>query len=1852
MIRSKKVINNQAYSYVKIGTQVGTHFTNQEFNIGTSFSLLTQSLKDYERELGKVDESFRKIAESSKALDSMVNSHIASLFREVEAYGLLAGAVDTFILKLVELTSQFEQQAAYVSTFANIGENKNWNNQDIVNIAGNISSQTLSHMDQVLGAMRQFAQSGIEGESNIANAALTSAKFMSGTGTDENTSAGLAVTLMNAMNLKGNDLSEGMDYLTSAINRTNLQAGDIAETLKYTAPIFSTLGIKIDEAMGIVGALANADIKGSLAGTSVRMIMTKLVDFQESINGTGSASAILKQLFPDGINYVDSAGNLDLEKALTTIAMNVDNLTMNKAGAMQELFGQRAYASVLRLIDKEDGEFVVSKYINKVSNNAIGLTDDNSSNIMRTTPGILNRLTSQVSDIIQKMITPINHAIGSLAAVGNSILAIMRADYSSIGKHLEDAGVKLWEGVKSFFSSPQNILFGTAGILILQKGIDVNIKLVSALTELTSTILSTRSVNKIIDAGSSSGSHHKSLLGFEKFGNTGYKTPFGFFNSMRLDKEIYNALDSKGLLLNGKNYDKTVKERKLDAYDVKFLNENKDKVLDYIRTGDPKELLSTLRVEKSLHAELDKSALLRKIEENTRTAKESVSLRRESAYFSKTGGINTRLSETNDTAILYKNIKSDLSQMGFQNNSTTSSIIASNISRMKTDYRSSNSHLYSFNDYKEMLKKLESLENQAKREYFDNMKGEGKGGNLESLLKTGKLDRALVSMVGGEQIRGDRTHIISNFKKGYSLGMPLLTYKKEGYHKVTSDIQSEVMNNAITIDKNGYFAMNKNYRGGLRARDVIAVDPGNINNSREATVFETLSSKVAENATFGSFNYKGRALGIDIDSMARIGSRNTSTGAINMITVPKSIIANGEKIDLTGENNKYFGDLMKSLGNPSSKFTSKTLSAFLSSKPSLTFDQEELKNKLENGILGEDFDSISSNIGNGTLKKVLEETVNEYGKSLGSDLFLTKEQVEEIIKKSSYGRNLKAQIEKGLGLKHSLDEYLMITNSGEGGNLANKKITDIGIGVVLGNQDNVINGAIGNGTIHKRFLYDMEAYRQANRIFSGQIELNTNKNKLSTMVNNNDKQGLIGSIGLSVSSLDTLSMLSGTGSEVFKKNFDLVRNALSINGISNVIGQDMFDSYLETLKTASGRSEDGFKEIPSLISGKFSDIKNIGSRGKKLGNLYNDYDIASMIQFLTKAFRTSDNKSTGSMIDLLGDGYNRGKFEDVVRTIGSDDNRMMGYRISDMLSGLNSKDIRLLTKRVSGIINDVGSVFGDNKTGTSALISEVLSATFGANGADFNDRSQLKQIFHGVNSQEESLFNIINTSVDKIYHDKYSTDKVLDARIYDWMAERLQENLVKGRGGIMSPDGVNSYSELLMAKALRADKYVKQIDNQNNDMPKFYSSKYYRANSNITDYLAYAGNRAWSSRIDVNKIPEIMSFLGDNVKSSASELDSRFKGFLKGRGAYKKVLNSLESNDQHVVETYGGKLNSLIVNALLKSLKSTGIDASAIPVEKLVDIANKTSGMSSADRKKYIDKTLSEINIANSAGVTLNKIKDKQESSISIKSIAGSIGNIFRSEGMFRSLTFSAFGALTGVISSMLSKSLAPTVQKMSSLELTKYSAMNYDISGLTIGGKKLNSSEVNYFRDEQREAIRKYRQALSEGKDNKEAENEMIQAITEARNNALSSFSKKSEISILGTIGSSLTGAIGYGISGTIASGKFGYGKAIGAAALISGAVGALTYLANSINADKELKAMQEAQKRADEERRHLEMMEELEKLNKEQASYGLGANAVSNVFQITVNSSDDAIKEIERWQRFVAGTRSLEYDVFSQQN
>ncbi len=141
--------------------------------------------------------------------------------------------------------------------------------------AREMGAKTKFSASEAADAMNYMAMAGwktgdmLEGIEGIMNLAAAS-------GEDLATTSDIVTDALTAFGLTAADSGHFADVLAAASSNANTNVAMMGETFKYAAPVAGALGFSVEDTAKAIGLMANAGIKSTQAGTSLRSIMTVL----------------------------------------------------------------------------------------------------------------------------------------------------------------------------------------------------------------------------------------------------------------------------------------------------------------------------------------------------------------------------------------------------------------------------------------------------------------------------------------------------------------------------------------------------------------------------------------------------------------------------------------------------------------------------------------------------------------------------------------------------------------------------------------------------------------------------------------------------------------------------------------------------------------------------------------------------------------------------------------------------------------------------------------------------------------------------------------------------------------------------------------------------------------------------------------------------------------------------------------------------------------------------------------------------------------------------------------------------------------------------------------------------------------------------------------------------------------------------------------------------------------------------------------------------------------------------------------------------------------------------------------
>jgi TP901 family phage tail tape measure protein len=221
---------------------------------------------------------------------------------------------------------------------------------------GRTTSYTAS---QVASAMVELGRAGFT-PAEIERAIAPLLNMARATGTDLAEAANIASGTLRAFNMDASEMTHVADVMTAAANKSAQTLSDLGESMKYAAPIAADFGMSIEDAAKAIATMANYSIRGSMAGTSLRMVLLQLskADIRERLQAMGvEVSAV-----GGGIRNLADIMQ-DLRNAMESLPQ------AEQLAVMGELFGTRAVSGGIKLTKAAFQE------LNRAIDNAAGTAE-------------------------------------------------------------------------------------------------------------------------------------------------------------------------------------------------------------------------------------------------------------------------------------------------------------------------------------------------------------------------------------------------------------------------------------------------------------------------------------------------------------------------------------------------------------------------------------------------------------------------------------------------------------------------------------------------------------------------------------------------------------------------------------------------------------------------------------------------------------------------------------------------------------------------------------------------------------------------------------------------------------------------------------------------------------------------------------------------------------------------------------------------------------------------------------------------------------------------------------------------------------------------------------------------------------------------------------------------------------------------------------------------------------------------------------------------------------------------------------------------------------------------------------
>ena len=306
------------------------------------------------------------------------------------------------------LASNFETSMSRVAGALN---DPSANMQELSDLALQMGQDTIFSASEAGAAMEELAKGGLTAADIKGGALKTTMDLAAAGNLSLADAANTVVQSMGAFGLTADQTGEAANALAGAAAASSADVSDLTQGLSQVSAQANSAGWSIQDTTAVLGAFADAGIRGSDAGTSLKTMLQRLSA------PTGAAASQMEAL---GINVRDSDGNMkdaaSIAGELQSKLSGLDSATRD--AAIQTIFG--ADASRAALVMMNQGTAGIQKYTAATNDQAVAqrLADSqmgDSARKIEEMKGAVETAAIQIGTALAPVVTDVAGAVGSLA---------------------------------------------------------------------------------------------------------------------------------------------------------------------------------------------------------------------------------------------------------------------------------------------------------------------------------------------------------------------------------------------------------------------------------------------------------------------------------------------------------------------------------------------------------------------------------------------------------------------------------------------------------------------------------------------------------------------------------------------------------------------------------------------------------------------------------------------------------------------------------------------------------------------------------------------------------------------------------------------------------------------------------------------------------------------------------------------------------------------------------------------------------------------------------------------------------------------------------------------------------------------------------------------------------------------------------------------------------------------------------------------------------------------------------------------------------------------------------------------
>ncbi len=405
--QTQKSVNEQLKRTAKDTTLLAA----RNKKLANSIKGLTSGVSKATKQFKSFRLGMKKTAQGSKSADRVLKQTKSTVSGLAVEVGILAAALAT-VFAPVAKAAEFQRTMSEVKAISGaVGDEF----KRLEKTAFDLGATTEFTAVQAGEGLRFLAMAGLNVEQSIS--ALPSVLQVAQAGALElGRAADLVTNIMTGFRFEAEELGHVNDVLVQTFTNTNSTLDELGFALAYVGPIAAGLGADFEDLVATLGALHNAGLKGTLAGTALRGMLGKLFNPTKAEaqqmkileERMGGVAIKLRDSEGDFVGFVEVIKQLEQANLEASEALELFGLRAGPGMAALLGIGSNALNDFVRLNEQAEGR--AAKIAEVMHKNVVGSFKDLKSAAVGLAITIGNQLLP-VLDSLVKAVTDIVRSI-------------------------------------------------------------------------------------------------------------------------------------------------------------------------------------------------------------------------------------------------------------------------------------------------------------------------------------------------------------------------------------------------------------------------------------------------------------------------------------------------------------------------------------------------------------------------------------------------------------------------------------------------------------------------------------------------------------------------------------------------------------------------------------------------------------------------------------------------------------------------------------------------------------------------------------------------------------------------------------------------------------------------------------------------------------------------------------------------------------------------------------------------------------------------------------------------------------------------------------------------------------------------------------------------------------------------------------------------------------------------------------------------------------------------------------------------------------------------------------------------